>query len=97
MKARASHPKAALVGEMSIERVTLNTGPLRHHAEGRVCGTHTAVQVDGRLDDSPARVRLPLRAPFQGVGPAHDDFVTLSCALIVDKLEIITTHDGAMN
>ena len=56
---------------MRIERVALNAGALRDHAERRARRADAAVQVDRGFDDAPPGFRLLLGTALEGVGPGH--------------------------
>jgi hypothetical protein len=54
MEGRAGKVQAALIGELRVERMALNAGPLGHHAEGREPRADAAV-ADGQLANLPGR------------------------------------------
>ena len=70
---------------MRIERVPLNTRSLGHHADGGGRRPDAAMQINGSLDDTLARLRLLIGPLLEGVCSCHNYFVTLACALIIDK------------
>ena len=76
-QARAGEEEAPLVGEVGVQGVPLNAGPLGHHAEAGERRPDAAVQLDGGLHDASLGVGLPLGAALQRVGPGHSDFTAL--------------------
>src|SRR5262245_5203230 len=77
---------------MCIEGMALNAGPFSHHADGRQRRSDAAVQIDRRFDDAPPGFRLLLGPALEGVGPCHVNFITLTCAMIIDKARKLDTH-----
>ena len=49
---RTGQIETPVIGKMRVDRVPLNTGPLRNHADCRKRRPHAAVQIDGGFDDA---------------------------------------------
>lgn len=81
---RARKHKAPLIREVCIKRMALHACAFGNHAERRRCRTDARVQIDSRLDDALARLRLLLRAALEGVGSGHVDFLARARAFIID-------------
>ncbi|CDX45274.1 hypothetical protein MPLSOD_90058 [Mesorhizobium sp. SOD10] len=92
MRARAGLKQAPLIGEVSVERVTLNARAFGNHTEGRRRRADAAVQVDGSLDDAAPGFRLLLGAALEGIFAGHFISVHISVHPLLTGISYFTTH-----